>query len=40
MVLFPSPTAHSVDIQTANKERITLAFNIMQLTMKTPDEGF
>ena len=40
MVLFPSPTAHSVDIQTANKERITLAFNIMQLPMKTPDEGF
>ena len=30
MVLFPSPTLHHVEPQTVNKERITLAFNIVE----------
>ena len=38
MVMFPSSTWHHVEPQTANKERITLAFNIMQLDKNVPDE--
>ena len=30
MVMFPSSTLHHVEPQTANKERITLAFNIVE----------
>tara|TARA_B100000131_G_scaffold14902_1_gene15258 strand:+ start:346 stop:948 length:603 start_codon:yes stop_codon:yes gene_type:complete len=30
MVMFPSSTLHHVDPQTVNKERITLAFNILK----------
>ena len=38
MVMFPSTTFHHVEPQTVNKERITLAFNIMQLPSNVPDE--
>jgi len=35
MVMFPSNTFHHVRPQTANKERITLAFNIVDEELKT-----
>ena len=38
MVMFPSSTWHHVEPQTVNKERITLAFNIMELPFNVPDE--
>ena len=38
MVMFPSSTLHHVEPQTVNKERITLAFNVMQLPSNVPDE--
>ena len=38
MVMFPSSTLHHVEPQTVNKERITLAFNIMELPANVPDE--
>ena len=38
MVLFPSQVLHHVKPQTANKERITLAFNIMQLDENVANE--
>ena len=34
MVMFPSSTLHHVEPQTANKERITLAFNIVERTWR------
>ncbi len=39
MVMFPSSTWHHVEPQTVNKERITLAFNIMQLEADVPNES-
>ena len=30
MVMFPSSVLHHVEPQTVNKERITLAFNVVQ----------
>ena len=30
MVMFPASTLHHVEEQTVNKERITLAFNIIE----------
>ena len=38
MVMFPSNTWHHVEPQTVNKERITLAFNVMQLDKNAPNE--
>tara|TARA_Y100001938_G_scaffold3749_1_gene4639 strand:+ start:409 stop:1023 length:615 start_codon:yes stop_codon:yes gene_type:complete len=38
MVMFPSSTLHHVEPQTVNKERITLAFNIMDLPVDAPNE--
>ena len=38
MVMFPASVLHHVEPQTVNKERITLAFNIMQLPSNVPDE--
>ena len=38
MVLFPASTLHHVEPQTVNKERITLAFNVMQLDKNVPNE--
>ena len=38
MVMFPSKVRHHVNEQTVNKERITLAFNLMQLDQNVPDE--
>ena len=38
MVMFPSNTFHHVEPQTVNKERITIAFNIMQLDESVSDE--
>ena len=38
MVMFPSTTLHHVEEQTVNKERITLAFNVMQLPPSPPQE--
>ena len=38
MVMFPANTWHHVDPQTVNKERITLAFNVMQLEENVGDE--
>ena len=35
MVMFPSSTLHHVEPQTVNKERITLAFNIVDDSLKT-----
>ena len=35
MVMFPAPTIHHVEPQTVNKERITLAFNIVDESRKT-----
>ncbi len=35
MVMFPSQVHHHVEPQTANKERITLAFNIVDESRKT-----
>ena len=35
MVMFPASTLHHVEPQTANKERITLAFNIVAGDEKT-----
>ncbi len=37
MVMFPSSTIHHVEPQTANKERITLAFNISEHTDERED---
>ena len=34
MVMFPATTWHHVEPQTANKERITLAFNIVERTWR------
>ena len=39
MVLFPSSTLHHVEPQTVDKERITLAFNIMAGDMKTSKDN-
>ena len=38
MVMFPSSTLHHVEPQTVNKERITLAFNILDVPPETPNE--
>ena len=38
MVMFPASTLHHVGPQIANKERITLAFNIMELDKDVPNE--
>ena len=38
MVMFPAQVFHHVEPQTINKERITLAFNIMQLDNNVPNE--
>tara|TARA_B100000287_G_scaffold185709_1_gene175576 strand:+ start:511 stop:1119 length:609 start_codon:yes stop_codon:yes gene_type:complete len=38
MVIFPSDTRHHVEEQTSNKERITIAFNIMELPQNEPNE--
>tara|TARA_R100000664_G_scaffold31572_1_gene45309 strand:+ start:177 stop:791 length:615 start_codon:yes stop_codon:yes gene_type:complete len=38
MVMFPASTLHHVKPQTVNKERITLAFNVMQLPSPAPNE--
>ena len=38
MVMFPSDTFHHVEPQTVNKERITLAFNVMGGDVKTSKE--
>ena len=38
MCMWPSQVVHHVEEQTANNERITLAFNIMQLPENVPDE--
>ena len=38
MVIFPSDTRHHVEEQTSNKERITIAFNVMQLPQNEPNE--
>ncbi len=38
MCMWPSQVVHHVEEQTANKERITLAFNIMQLPENVSDE--
>jgi len=35
MVMFPSQVLHHVEPQTVNKERITLAFNIVGESGKT-----
>ena len=41
MVMFPSNVIHHVEPQTANKERITLAFNIMAGDVKpVKDDAF
>jgi len=40
MVIFPSSTLHHVETQTSNKERITLAFNIMESEFYTSKEGY
>ena len=38
MVIFPSQVDHHVETQTANKERITFAFNIIQLPTTVSEE--
>ena len=38
MVMFPSSVLHHVDPQTVNKERITLAFNILQIDPQKESE--
>ena len=38
MVLFPASTLHHVEPQIANKERITIAFNIIQLPTTVSEE--
>ena len=41
MVMFPSSVLHHVEEQTVNKERITLAFNIMGVSDgPSPNEGY
>ena len=40
MVMFPSQVLHHVEPQTANKERITLAFNISQYAETRSDSVY
>ena len=39
MVMFPAGTRHHVNEQIVNKERITLAFNLLQLDQNVPNES-